>query len=109
MLDKLGVIEYESNLKTVTLTERSRELVPYTTVMSGTGLAWYQHYLLLGLVSMVTIMAADLGLPLVSIIDTVMWAGIFALAMVISLVIQNTAGSAPLRRLRNALYGFGSD
>ncbi|WP_435320608.1 DUF7344 domain-containing protein [Haloarchaeobius sp. TZWSO28] len=106
MLDKLGVINYESNLKTVTLTERSRDLVPYTTVMSSTGLAWYQHYLLIGLVAMVTVFAAEVGFPVIDMLGTAVWAGLFTIVLVASFVVQLSAGTAPLARVGRFLRDF---
>ncbi len=99
MLDKLDVVDYESNLKTVTLTERSRDLVPYTTVMSSTGLAWYQHYLLLGLAATLAVLAAEFGIPGFATVGATAIAGVFALAMLGSLLVQLTAGTSPLTRL----------
>lgn len=102
-LDGLGIVEYDSNTKSVALTELADELVPYTTVMSDTGLPWYQHYLLLGLTAMAAVVASDLGLPLLAEVGPVGVALGFAVAMVGSLVVQLSTGIRPLRRLERRL------
>lgn len=103
-LDDLGIVEYDSNTKSVALTELARELVPYTTVMSSSGLPWYQHYLLLGLAAMAAVIASDLGVPVLAGVGPVVVATVFAVAMVASLLVQLYTGNRPLatvgRKLR---------
>ncbi len=108
-LDDLAVVEYESATKTVTLTDRARELIPYTTVMSGTGLPWSQHYLLLGLAAMTAVIGAGLGVPVLNAVGPTLLAVVFAAAMVGSLVVQWTTGTRPLARLSASLRGRQTD
>nr|WP_303648663.1 hypothetical protein [Haloarchaeobius litoreus] len=98
-LDGLDIVEYDSNTKSVSLTDLADELVPYTTVMSTTGLPWYQHYLVLGLAAMATVIAADLGVPLLADVGPVGVALVFSAAMVVSLLVQLYTGTRPLQRL----------
>ncbi|MFC4407727.1 DUF7344 domain-containing protein [Haloarchaeobius iranensis] len=98
-LDGLGIVKYDSNTKSVALTDLADELVPYTAVMSNTGLPWYQHYLLLGLAAMASVIAADLGVPLLADVGPIGVALVFSVAMITSLLVQLYTGTRPLQRL----------
>ena len=88
MLDDLGIIEYDQDGKTVEFDRGAQDIARYTSVVSSYGMTWYQYYLLLGLGSLFAILGAELGVPVVGAIDTLVWALVAVVVMVGTAIYQ---------------------
>ena len=62
-LDQLGIVSYESDAKIVDLEDRVREVEVYMEIVPRYGLSWGEYYFALGMLGMLTTIAALLGVP----------------------------------------------
>ncbi|WP_435194010.1 DUF7344 domain-containing protein [Natronomonas sp. EA1] len=84
-LHKLGIVEYDSDQKLVTLKEKVRQVEVYMEVVPRYGLSWGEYYFALGLLGMLTTLAVLVGVPGVSALEpTVVASGFFTLVMLSS-------------------------
>jgi hypothetical protein len=83
-LEGLGVVEYDSDQKSVGLRDRIREIEVYMEVVPQYGLSWGEYYFSLGLLGLLTTLAAGLGTPVVSDIDALLIATGFFLVLMLS-------------------------
>jgi hypothetical protein len=65
-LDGLGIIDYDDDSKSVTLAERVDEVEVYMEVVPRYGLSWGEVYFALGLLGLLTTVAAVIGVPGIS-------------------------------------------
>jgi len=79
-LDRRGIVEYESDRKTVRLTSDARSVDAYMEVVTSYGITWSEYYSLLGTVALAVVLAALVGVPGVAAIDPVLWATLFLTA-----------------------------
>lgn len=75
-LDRRGIVEYESDRKTVRLTEEARSVDVYMEVVTPYGITWSEYYSLLGTLSLLTVLAALIDVPLISAVEPVLWVSI---------------------------------
>ncbi|AUX10380.1 hypothetical protein AArcSl_2765 [Halalkaliarchaeum desulfuricum] len=76
-LDRRGVIEYDSDRKTVTLEEDAKSVRIYMEVVTDYGVTWDEVYRMLGTLSLFVVLAAHIDVPLVSAVDPVLWTSLF--------------------------------
>ena len=82
MLDELGIVEYDPEEKDVVLTDRVSEVEVYMAVVPEYGLSWGEFYFGLGLLGLLTAIAALRGVPGASSIGlSYLVAGVFLLQM----------------------------
>ncbi|WP_050033495.1 DUF7344 domain-containing protein [Halorubrum halophilum] len=79
-LEELGVIEYDRESQTVEVSRHARDVALYTEVVASAGVTWSELYRALGVVSLSVLLAALLGVPLVSAVDPILLTSI-ALAL----------------------------
>ncbi|WP_336135619.1 DUF7344 domain-containing protein [Natronomonas amylolytica] len=65
-LDELGILDYDGEDKTVTLADRIEEVEVYMEVVPQYGLSWGEVYFSLGLLGLLTTVAALVGVPGIS-------------------------------------------
>ncbi|MEF8913407.1 DUF7344 domain-containing protein [Natronomonas sp.] len=65
-LDELGILDYDGDTKTVTLDDRIDEVEVYMEVVPQYGLSWGEVYFSLGLLGLLTTVAALVGVPGIS-------------------------------------------
>lgn len=87
-LDKRGIIEYDSNRKTVRLTEEFRNVDIYMEVVTKYGITWSQYYRTLGIGALIVTLLAVLQAPFFSMVDTVLWVAGFLSLFVLSMAVQ---------------------
>lgn len=87
-LDEQGIIEYDSDRKTILLTEKSRHIDIYTEVVTRYGITWSQYYRTLGILALLVSFLAALDAPFFSTVDTALWVGGFLGMFVLSSVAQ---------------------
>ena len=87
-LDRRGVIDYDSDRKTVALQEDARSVRVYMEVVTAYGITWDEFYRLLGTISLVVVLAALVDLPLISAVDPILWTSLFLFAFTVSMGYQ---------------------
>ncbi|MUW15476.1 hypothetical protein GJ633_13160 [Halorubrum sp. CBA1125] len=87
-LDSRGIVEYDSDRKTIRLTEDARSVDVYMEVVTPYGITWSEYYGTLGILSLFVVFAALIGVPVISRIDPVVWVSIFLFAFAASLGYQ---------------------
>lgn len=73
LLDELGVFSYDHDTRTVSLCEHAHEVSRYMEVTPHRGVTWGELYRGLGIVSLLVVLTALLGVPGVGTIDPVLW------------------------------------
>jgi hypothetical protein len=87
-LDRRGIVEYDADRKTIRLTEDARSVDVYMEVVTPYGITWDEYYSMLGLLSLFVIFAALVGVPVVSMVEPLLWVSLFLLAFAASLGYQ---------------------
>lgn len=62
-LDDAGIIDYDKDRKTIVLREAARDVDVYMEVITKYGITWSAYYLGLALLTLLVVVAADLGVP----------------------------------------------
>lgn len=87
-LDRQGVVDYDSDRKTITLEEDARSVRVYMEVVTRYGITWDEYYRLLGTLSLFVVLAALIEVPLVSAIDPVLLTSVFLFLFALSMAYQ---------------------
>lgn len=81
-----GIVTYDADTHEITPLPRSRHLRVYTEVVTRYGVTWMEYYRAVGILGLCLVVAALAGLPLVSLVDPLLWASgalaLFALSTV---------------------------
>jgi len=80
-LDDLGIVEYDTDAKEVTLRDRAAEVTTYMEVVPRYGITWAEYYLVLGILGFGTVLATSLGTPLLGTIGTTTVAAAYLLLL----------------------------
>lgn len=83
-LEKLGIVEYDSDQKTVSLRERVREVEVYMEVVPQYGLSWGEFYFALGVLGLLTAIATALQVPVVVALDPLFLASFFFVILMVA-------------------------
>lgn len=83
-LDELGILEYDTDSKTVLLRDRATEVTTYMEVVPRYGITWAEYYLVLGVLGFGTVLAANIGTPLFGTIGTSTVAALYLFVLVAS-------------------------
>lgn len=76
-LDQHGVIEYDRDRKTITLTEEARALEAYMDVVTAYGITWSEFYRLLGTLALVIVLLAIVEAPVIGAAEPLVWTTAF--------------------------------
>ena len=87
-LDSLGILEYNQHRKTVSLQSSAREVSLYMEVITKYGITWAEYYQLLMLVSLLAILAAEISVPVISSVPTLLLCSLFLVVLGVSIVNQ---------------------
>lgn len=87
-LDELGVITYDSDRKTISLSETARTVDVYMEVVTPFGITWSEFYRLLGSISLFVVLVSLLGFPVISMIDPLLWTTLFLGTYTVSIAYQ---------------------
>lgn len=87
-LHELGIVEYDTAARTVRIRDSAREIDRCLGVASPDGFPWAEYYRLLGIVSLLAVVAALAEVPLVSAVDPLLWASAFLLVFALSVGAQ---------------------
>ncbi|OYR43398.1 hypothetical protein [Halorubrum sp. Hd13] len=106
-LEELGVVEYDRETQTIELSRHARDVSLYTEIVAKGGVTWSELYRALGVASLTVVLAALLGVPLVSAVDPVLWTslslGAFALTGAYQLWVNRFSVLRQFRIGRNGL------
>jgi hypothetical protein len=87
-LDERAVIDYDRDRKTVELLESARHVDVYMEVVTPYGITWATYYRTLAVLSLLTILAAELGVPALASIPVLGLATVFLVGFGISVTYQ---------------------
>ncbi|QCJ46666.1 MULTISPECIES: DUF7344 domain-containing protein [Haloprofundus] len=76
-LHDLGVVDYDRERKEIRLLEGARDVDLYMEVVTKHGITWGEYYRGLGVLSLLTVVAASIGVPGLSLAAPVLWASAF--------------------------------
>ena len=87
-LDDFGFVDFDRDRKVVTLCETARDINIYMDVVTPLGITWETYYRSLGVLGLVTVVAADTNIAFFAGIDSLLFATVFLFAFVISIAYQ---------------------
>ena len=87
-LDERGVIDYDSDRKTITLKQDARSVRIYMEVVTDYGITWDEFYRMLGTFSLFVVLAAHIDVPLVSAVEPLLWTSLFLFVFAIAMAYQ---------------------
>lgn len=83
-LHDLGVVDYDRDRRCIRLLDGARDVDRYMDVVNGFGVTWGGYYRSLGVFGLLVVVASLADLPLVGLVDPILWAsgvlGVFALS-----------------------------
>lgn len=100
-LDELDIVDYEADSKDVYLNDRADEVSVYMETVPKFGLAWSEYYVGISILAVLTLFAAEYGVPLIAAIGSVTWAFLFFGLVAVSATYQTISqGSSFIHRIR---------
>jgi len=87
-LDDMAVIEYDRDRKTVRLRERAKQVSRYMRMVTDYGVSWAQFYRTLGVVALVSVIAAQTGVPVIGAVPVLLLASGFLVLFAIATAYQ---------------------
>jgi hypothetical protein len=102
-LDELGIIDYDESAKTVTLTDRARQVSVYMETVPRYGISWSEYYIGVSAIGLLLAVAAWIGVPVIASVGAGTWATLVLTLVVVSATYQTIRqGSSIIHRLREA-------
>jgi len=83
-LDERGVVEYDPDRKTVILGDDAGTATLYLELVSPYGITWMSYYRSIAAVSMLVVVASELGAPLLATVPDLLWSVLFLALLVVS-------------------------
>ena len=96
-LDELGIIDYDRTTKEVVSLDASREFRVYMEVVTRFGITWDEYYRYLGVLALLVVLAVETNVPLVSGVDSLVWATVFLALFALSTIYQFRSLGGSLR------------
>lgn len=87
-LDSLGVVRYDSDRKDITVDGRAREVDLYMEVVTEYGITWGEYYRSLGVFALFSIVASEIGVPLLAEVSSLLVASAFLAVIGASIAYQ---------------------
>lgn len=87
-LEKLGVVRYDRETAAVSLQSRARDLNVYMSVTTPYGITWDEYYRGLAAMALTLVVSALAGVPVVSVVDPLLWASGSLLVLAVSISVQ---------------------
>jgi hypothetical protein len=87
-LDDAGIVDYDSDRKTISLRRPARQVDLYMEVVTPYGVTWATYYRALGTLSLLSVVLASIDTPLVSTVDPLLWASLFLVVIAVSTLYQ---------------------
>lgn len=100
-LDELGIVDYDQSSKEVRLNDRAKQVSVYMETVPKYGLSYAEYYLAVSAIGLLLVIAAEVGVPVVSSVGTTTLAGAVFLLVMASATYQTIQqGSSLVHRLR---------
>ncbi|HKJ60311.1 MAG TPA: hypothetical protein VKA37_13855 [Halobacteriales archaeon] len=100
-LDELGIIDYDESAKTVTLTDRARQVSVYMETVPRYGISWSEYYLGVSAIGLLLVFAAWTGVPVIGSVGAATWATLVLALILVSGTYQTIQqGSSIIHRIR---------
>jgi hypothetical protein len=87
-LDSLGVVRYDSDRKDINIDGRAREVDLYMEVVTEYGITWGEYYRSLGVFALFSIVASEIGVPLLAEVSSLLVASAFLAVIGASIAYQ---------------------
>jgi hypothetical protein len=87
-LDDAGLVEFDTDRKVVSLCEAAREVDVYMNVDTPLGISWDVYYRSLGVIALITILAADTNFTFFAGVESLVFATVFLFVFAISTLYQ---------------------
>lgn len=87
-LDSLGVVRYDSDRKHITIDGRARDVDLYMEVVTKYGITWGEYYRGLGVLALCTVVAVEVGVPLLVDVGALLVASTFLAVIGASILYQ---------------------
>lgn len=87
-LDEMDVIEYDKDRKLIKLRQRAKQVTRYMRIVTDYGISWAQLYRTLGVVALVSIIAAQADAPLVGGVPVLLVASGFLIVFAVATAYQ---------------------
>jgi len=87
-LDDVGLVEYDRDRKLVALREDAREVDVYMNVVTPLGISWGTYYRTVGVLGLISVVAADTDIAFLAGMDSLLFATAFLFVFVFSTVYQ---------------------
>lgn len=87
-LDRRGIVDYDSDRKTIRLTGNARSVDVYMEIVTDYGITWSEFYSFFGTFSLLFLLGAHIDVPFVSAVDPLLWISIFLAVYAISIGYQ---------------------
>jgi hypothetical protein len=87
-LAEAGVVEYDTDRKTVTLEQRAHEVGLYMEVVTKYGITWATYYRRLLLLALLTVIGSEIGVPVLADIQPLVLVSAFLAVVVASTTYQ---------------------
>jgi hypothetical protein len=87
-LDSLGVVRYDSDRQDINIDGRAREVDLYMEVVTEYGITWGEYYRSLGVFALFSIVASEIGVPLLAEVSSLLVASAFLAVIGASIAYQ---------------------
>jgi hypothetical protein len=87
-LDSLGVVSYDRDRKRIAIRDRARDVNLYMEVVTKYGITWGEYYRSLGVLALFTIVASEVGVPLLADAGALFVASVFLALIGLSILYQ---------------------
>lgn len=87
-LDEVGIIEYDRSRKTVSLSDRARDVDLYMDVVTRFGITWTTYYRSLGVLSLFVVILTETDFAAFAGVDSLVFATVFLLVFALSAAYQ---------------------
>ncbi len=87
-LDEMGVIDYDADRKKISLRYPARQVDLYMEIVTRYGITWTQYYRTLGVIALMTIVAANTGIVFFSEVPTLAFTSLFLAIFAVSTAYQ---------------------
>lgn len=99
-LDELGIIDYDSNGKTVQVADAMEDVSVYLETVPRYGISWSEFYTAVSVLGILTVVGAQYGTPVLATVQPITWAYGFFVLLAASGVYQTIdQGSSFVHRL----------
>jgi hypothetical protein len=87
-LDDYGIVDYERDRKVVSLEARAKDIDVYMGISTPVGVTWATYYRSVGVAGLLAVVLSEVGAPLVSALEPLVFATVFLFLLAASAAFQ---------------------